>query len=288
MKLYLRLLILGPNYTVHFPDGQPKYFLSVAQACCFHVICSEDAEHSPMMLFYDGVVLATHACLPSMFSPFSKYCEQEAFPHQLHIDAYFSEVLFFTFLWWIVYFIFDRFPSMSIFCLCSSSAFHAYSPCEFVPPGNLITVFSAMPSRSLKTAVHRPQSQRTPLDISFQTDAESVISTLKGFVSTPTLDISFRWLRWVRVSGDCPTMCPITPAPTVWEGGSWGNLFLFARGEATSSSTLAVKLHNFFSYVALYPIIGKIKHQNLNKYFFDALLLTSWCGLLCIFFLVSL
>lgn len=51
-----------------------------------------------------------------------------------------------------------------------------------------------MPSRLLMKGVDRPQSQRTPLDISFQTDAEPVISTLKGFVSTPT---------WVFLSDDC-------------------------------------------------------------------------------------
>lgn len=127
----------------------------------------------------DGIVLVTHAHLSSMISPFPKYCDWAALPHQLHTDAYFSEVLFLTFLGWIVYFIFDHFPSMSVFCLCSSSAFHAYSLYEFVPSGNLITVFSTMPSRSLMKAVDRAQSQRIPLDILFQTDAEPVISTLR-------------------------------------------------------------------------------------------------------------
>lgn len=150
------------------------------------------------------MVLVTHARLSSMISPFLKNCDQAALPHQLHTDVYFSHVLFFTFLWWIVYFIFNFFPSMSIFCLSLSSAFHAYSRYEFMLSGNLLTVFSTMPSRSLMKAVDRPQSRRTPLDISFQTDAESAVSTLKGFVSTST---------WVFLSEDCTGWERVVTAP---------------------------------------------------------------------------
>jgi len=39
----------------------------------------------------------THACLSSMVGPFLKHSDQAALPNQLQTDAYFSDVLVFTF-----------------------------------------------------------------------------------------------------------------------------------------------------------------------------------------------
>lgn len=100
--------------------------------CCFHVICNEDVEHTPAMLYL--TVAWCQCCLSTMISPFPKHCEQAALPHPLFVEVYFSEVMCLKFLVnCVVYFCitsllcqFSGFSPLQLLCLQRMSV-HAKS-----------------------------------------------------------------------------------------------------------------------------------------------------------------